>query len=72
MQSSHRGMLTEQFGFIGLLVSNGKRKEDGRTVFVAMTPDRKYLTLAVVNPTETEHNFHSNLCEPRLDGQPAL
>jgi alpha-L-arabinofuranosidase len=41
-------------------------------MFAAMTPDRKYLTLAVVNATETEHSFDLNVAGGRLQGQPTL
>jgi len=41
-------------------------------MFAALTPDRKYLTLAVVNATESEHNFHLNVTGLRLKGEPAL
>ncbi len=41
-------------------------------MFAALTPDRKYLMLAVVNATETEHSFDLNVAGVRLAGQPAL
>lgn len=41
-------------------------------MFAALTPDRKYLTLAVVNATEAAQTFHLNLTGLRLEGQPTL
>ncbi|MGB8479316.1 MAG: hypothetical protein WCE63_10800 [Acidobacteriaceae bacterium] len=41
-------------------------------MFAALTPDRKYLTLAVVNATDTEHSFDLNIAGVRLEGQPTL
>jgi alpha-L-arabinofuranosidase len=41
-------------------------------MFAALTPDRKYLTLAVVNATETQHSFDLNVAGARLEGQPTL
>ncbi|HZC43677.1 MAG TPA: alpha-N-arabinofuranosidase, partial [Acidobacteriaceae bacterium] len=41
-------------------------------MFAALTPDRKYLTIAVVNATESAHSFDLNLGGVRLAGQPTL
>ncbi len=41
-------------------------------MFAALTPDRKYLTLAVVNATDTERSFDLNVAGVRLEGQPTL
>jgi len=41
-------------------------------MFAALTPDRKYLTLAVVNATETEHSFDLHVAGARLAGRPTL
>lgn len=41
-------------------------------MFAALTPDHKYLTLAVVNATEKEHSFDLNVAGVRLAGQPTL
>jgi alpha-L-arabinofuranosidase len=41
-------------------------------MFAALTPDRKFLTLAVVNATDVEHSFDLNVAGVRLEGQPAL
>src|SRR5690348_13459208 len=41
-------------------------------MFAALTPDRKYLTLAVVNATETEQSFDLTLAGVQMKGQPTL
>ena len=41
-------------------------------MFAALTPDHKYLTLAIVNATDTEQNFALNVAGVRLAGQPTL
>ncbi|HKV24017.1 MAG TPA: hypothetical protein VJN93_05440 [Candidatus Acidoferrum sp.] len=41
-------------------------------MFAAMTPDHKYLTLAVVNATETQQSFDLHVTGVRLAGQPTL
>jgi alpha-N-arabinofuranosidase len=41
-------------------------------MFAALTPDRKTLTLAVVNATDAEHSFDLNVSGLRLQGQPTL
>src|SRR5208337_4547633 len=37
-------------------------------MFAALTPDRKYLTVAVVNATESEQKFDLNITGARLEG----
>ena len=41
-------------------------------MFAALTPDHKYLTLAVVNATDSEHSFDLKVTGVRLEGQPTL
>ena len=41
-------------------------------MFAALTPDRKYLTLSVVNATESEQKFNLNVAGVHLTGSPAL
>ena len=41
-------------------------------MFAALTADRKYLTLAVVNATETEQKFDLNVTGARLAGPSTL
>ena len=41
-------------------------------MFAALTADRKYLTIAVVNATESEQKFDLNLAGARLDGPSTL
>ncbi|MGB8477454.1 MAG: alpha-N-arabinofuranosidase [Acidobacteriaceae bacterium] len=41
-------------------------------MFAALTPDRKYLTLAVVNATDSARGFDLNIAGVRLQGQPTL
>jgi alpha-N-arabinofuranosidase len=41
-------------------------------MFAALTPDRKYVTLAVVNATDTVQTFDLNVNGVRLLGQPTL
>lgn len=41
-------------------------------MFAALTPDRKYLTLAVVNATDSERSFDLNVAGVRLEGEPIL
>jgi alpha-L-arabinofuranosidase len=41
-------------------------------MFAALTPDRKYLTLAVVNATESEQRFELNVSGARLEGPSTL
>ncbi len=41
-------------------------------MFAALTPDHKYLTLAVVNATDTEQKFNLNVTGARLGGQSTL
>ena len=41
-------------------------------MFAALTPDRKYLTLAIVNATNTEQSFNLNLEGLHLEGHPTL
>jgi len=41
-------------------------------MFAALTPDRKYLTLAVVNATNSAHSFELNVAGVRLKRQPTL
>jgi alpha-N-arabinofuranosidase len=41
-------------------------------MFAALTPDHKYLTIAVVNATNTEQSFDLNIAGVRLKGQPTL
>jgi alpha-L-arabinofuranosidase len=41
-------------------------------MFAALTPDRKYLNLAVINATETEQKFDLNVAGVRLSGPSAL
>ena len=41
-------------------------------MFAALTADHKYLTLAVVNATETEQKFHLNVTGARLGGPSTL
>ncbi len=38
-------------------------------MFAALTPDRKYLSLAVVNATESQQKFELNLTGYRLAGK---
>jgi alpha-L-arabinofuranosidase len=41
-------------------------------MFAALTPDRKFLTIAVVNATESEQKFDLNLTGTRLEGPSTL
>ena len=41
-------------------------------MFAALTPDRKYLTIAVVNATESEQKFDLNVTGARLGGPSTL
>ncbi|MGB7198933.1 MAG: alpha-N-arabinofuranosidase, partial [Acidobacteriaceae bacterium] len=41
-------------------------------MFAALTPDRKTLTLAVVNATDSEHSFDLNVAGLQLQGQPTV
>ncbi len=41
-------------------------------MFAALTPDRKYLTVAVVNATEKEQQFHLSVTGTRLGGPSTL
>lgn len=41
-------------------------------MFAALTPNRKYLTLAVVNATDSERSFDLNVAGVRLKGKPTL
>jgi alpha-N-arabinofuranosidase len=41
-------------------------------MFAALSSDHKYVTLAVVNATETEQKFHLNVTGTRLGGSPTL
>ena len=41
-------------------------------MFAALTPDRKTLTLAVINATDSERSFDLNVAGLRLQGQPTL
>ncbi len=41
-------------------------------MFAALTPDRKYLTLAVINATDSERSFELNVAGVRLAGQSTL
>jgi alpha-N-arabinofuranosidase len=41
-------------------------------MFAALTPDRKYLTLAVVNATEREQSFDLSVAGVQMKGQPIL
>jgi len=41
-------------------------------MFAALTPDRRYLTLAVVNATDSESSFDLKVAGVRLEGQPRL
>ena len=41
-------------------------------MFAALTPDHKYLTLAVVNATDSERSFDLNIAGVRLRGKPTL
>ncbi|MGH9534283.1 MAG: alpha-N-arabinofuranosidase, partial [Terriglobales bacterium] len=41
-------------------------------MFAALTPNRKYLTLAVVNATEAAHGFELHVAGVRLEGRPTL
>ncbi len=41
-------------------------------MFAALSPDRKYLTLAVVNATDTAQTFDLNVSGIRLEGAPTL
>lgn len=41
-------------------------------MFAALTPDHKFLTLAVVNATESERSFDLNVVGTRLEGAPTL
>lgn len=41
-------------------------------MFAALTPNRKYLTLAVVNATSSERNFDLNVAGVRMEGQPTM
>ena len=41
-------------------------------MFATLTPDRKYLNLAVVNATDSEQSFNLNVAAARLTGSPTL
>ncbi|MGH9528298.1 MAG: alpha-N-arabinofuranosidase [Terriglobales bacterium] len=41
-------------------------------MFAALTPDHKFLTVAVINATESEQKFDLNVAGMRLAGKPAL
>ena len=41
-------------------------------MFAALTPDHKFLTLAVVNATESEQKFDLNVAGAQLQGVPTL
>jgi alpha-N-arabinofuranosidase len=41
-------------------------------MFAALTPDRKYLTLAVVNATDSARSLDLNVAGVRLKGEPTL